>query len=98
MKFFKKMLELKTKANITSIIILVLITYLIYQNVEQQKQIQNINNRLETIILNMPVKELETLSVTDIMSRVNFRNEFNNIQNYLDDIKNQLDMIEINSR
>ena len=47
---------------------------------------------------NSQQNQSETVSVSEMMDRVNFRDEFNYIQQSLDDISTTLDIVEINTR
>ncbi len=64
----------------------------------------SLNNSLETakISINAVGRKIpyqpETVSITEMFDRVNFRHEFDNIQYRLEDIKDALDLVEINTR
>lgn len=61
--------------------------------------LEKANESINNLAKSSPTQNLDgVVSVSEMMDRVNFRHEFDNMQYRLEDIKEVLDVVEINTR
>ena len=81
------------------LILIALFIYMAIMITKLNSSLEKANKSIDNLARSSPAQDLNgRISISEMMSNVNFRQEFNNMQYRLEDIKNILDIVEINTR